>query len=495
MIPTEVDNGSDGTASISKKIIEFKNRKAEVIESWEITTDSPIDLRNYIWEKDFIFTVELYLTDGSYYEKDIVVSNNKILFNSNTAISSESKLAYFVGGATAVINKTIEIPANIIMVNIVGLSYTSYRKLSFNIAERGTPLLINIKNLTMDSYYDETFATSCFYADDMAATFTVMRFEGNNYFHASSAYMNSAAFEFYRNTLYMIGDSTATLTIQGADGEAAEEGKYGRSGSSGIAAEALTIQGFSAIYIYGGNGSQGGKGENGKDAPNYTYIGYNGYLGEDGGNGANAIYCDYLTINVTSLYAYGGDGGQGGQGGDGGNGAHGKDGAGGAGSKGRIGGNGGNGGNGGDAIYVHRSASINVSNTQLLIGGAAGKAGKGGTGGNGGDGGKGATGSSGIIAGKGGTGGNGGDGGDGGDGGSVGSAGYGLNVSDQRSGTIGNLYNSTYYLNQAKGNGGTGGQGGQGGNGGDGWFGKKGAAGAKGNPGTSGSAGRPGHVS
>ena len=495
LIPTEIDNGSDGTASISNKIIKLGNQE------WELTDDTPIDFSNYVWENEFVFTVGLRLTDDSYYEKNVTINNNEILFNDYTAISSESKLVYLLGGETTIINKTIEIPSNVVMVSIAGNSAKTYDKLSFYIEERETPLLINIKNMKMYSYYDQRFGSPCFSANDRKAFPTVMRFEGNNYFYASTSYMNSGTFEFYRNSLYMIGNSTAELTARGANGEAVQEGRYGRSGSIAIAAESLVLQGFSKIYVYGGNGSKGGTGEKGEDAPDYTYIGYYGNLGEDGGNGANAIYCNYLTINVTNIYAYGGDGGQGGQGGVGGNGAHGwnnpntNGGKGGDGSLGGKGGCGGSGGNGGDAVYVHRSASINVSNVKILIGGDAGKAGKGGTGGKGGDGGKGATGTSGIAGGKGGTGGNGGDGGQGGDGGRVGFAGYGLYISGQRSGTIGNSYNSTYYLNQAKGTGGAGGSGGDGGNGGDGWFGTTGDAGAKGQPGDSGSAGQPGFTS
>lgn len=495
LIPTEIDNGSDGTASISDKIIKFADQE------WILTDNKPIDFSNYVWESEFVFTVCIRLTDDSYYEKEVIINNSEILFNDYTEISSERKLAFFIGGETKTINKIIEIPSNVIMVSIAGNSAKTYDKLSFHIMKRETPLLININNLNMYSYYSQMFSYSCFFYNDTNTFPTVIKFEGDNYFYVSSSYRNSDVFNFYRSSLYMIGTPTARLTARGASGQPVDEGRNGRSGSAGISAESMFLQGFSKIYIYGGNGSNGGMGEKGEDAIDYTYEGDNGDQGGHGGDGANAIHCDYLTINVANIYAYGGNGGHGGQGGAGGNGAHGwnnsntNGGNGGNGSLGGKGGPGGFGGNGGDAICVHRSASIIVSGVKIIVGGDAGKAGKGGTGGTGGDGGKGAIGTSGIAGGKGGNGGNGGDGGQGGSGGKVGSVGYGLYLSGQRSGTIGNLYDSTYYLNQAKGIGGAGGRGGAGGNGGDGWFGTTGAAGEQGSPGDLGEAGQPGRVS
>ena len=497
-----INNGSDGTITVeNKKVYVYQNGSEIASKQFSAAElSASFDLYPYQWMTNLSFKVELSFNDGTKIYQYLNHNVNKNLFNSSYTISTNEKVVYFYGGSNVNINKNIDVPANVIMLNIEGNSSYTYNKLSFSIARRTTPLIININNLKFNSYTDSLLAYSCFGASSFDSTCFVMNMLGINSFTGSTAYMNEGVLEFYNHELYILGNGSTRLTINGADGDIADVGEYGRTGGCGITAETLYIENFLDITIYGGDGSMGGIGEAGKDAPDYTYIGYNGYMGEDGGNGNHAIFCDYLFVNkVNQFYAKGGNGGEGGPGGTGGAGAHGwnnpnaNGGSGGDGSQGGHGGHGGYGGNGADAVYVFRDASINQDTVNFtFVGGDAGKAGKGGTGGRGGDGGTGARGKDGWFNNNdGGKGGNGGNGGDGGDGGRVGTAGYGLYEAGTRSEIQGNLYNSTTYLNAAKGVGGAGGSGGTGGNGGDGFLGN-GSAGASGATGAAGAQGDAG---
>ena len=495
-----IDNGSDGTTEIIKKTVNLI-QNGEVVCNWDFVEDKLIDLSEYAWSDLLKFSYEITFSDGGIYRSESLLQNDSFLLNENIDISSDMKVLNLKGGAITDINKVITIPSNILMVNIKGYTSREYDKITFFVAERNQPVLFNIENFYCYSYYEKMIGYACFYSNNNNENdaYIVMKMKGNNTFYASQEYLNKSAFSFNNYSLYIIGESDATLHVSGADGIETKIGQYGFGGSCAIFVDDLYIQGFERVSLYGGCGSDGGFGKNGEDATDYTTTGGSGEDGKNGGNGLSAIVCDNLTIiNTKNFSAFGGDGGRGGKGGDGGNGAVGRSnpnkdgGAGGNGSNGGYGGTGGCGGNGADAVVVRFSASINVSGSKSFLGGNAGAAGKGGKGGKGGDGGTGATGTSGIAGGAGGKGGNGGNGGDGGNGGVVGKAGYGLCVSGERSETKGLTYDSPDYLYAASGVGGAGGNGGKGGSGGSGWFGTTGSAGASGKAGTIGDSGEPG---
>lgn len=288
------------------------------------------------------------------------------------------------------------------MVNIKGYTSREYDKITFFVAERNQPVLFNIENFYCYSYYEKMIGYACFYSNNNNENdaYIVMKMKGDNTFYASQEYLNKSAFSFNNYSLYIIGESDATLHVSGADGIETKIGQYGFGGSCAIFVDDLYIQGFERVSLYGGCGSDGGFGKNGEDATDYTTTGGSGEDGKNGGNGLSAIVCDNLTIiNTKNFSAFGGDGGRGGKGGDGGTGATGTSGiAGGAGGKGGNGGNGGDGGNGGVVgkagyglcVSGERSETkgLTYDSPDYLyaasgVGGAGGNGGKGGSGGSG----------------------------------------------------------------------------------------------------------------
>lgn len=493
-----IDHGSDGTYDVSTISVSILNQAGNILFSGDTPGLSLVtSLANYHWETNMEARVAFFCNDDWGDAEQFVYSNEKILFK-DADIKGANSQVFLYGDANIEINKIIEIPSNVQMINIEGLSDVNYQNLSFKVQQRITPILINMNNMNFTAGIADGFVGQpCFSGNKIECC--ILKCFGSNKLTGQTAYMTSETIYFGDSSLYIIGGNTdASLEVIGPNGRNGDSEGYAGSGSSGVFAKNMYIA-IDKLIAKGGNGGNGAQGVKGSNANNYTSIGSAGGMGGDGGNGAPAIWGYVLTINVDIFEARGGHGGAGGKGGTGGNGARGynstvENGTGGKGSNGGTGGAGGAGGDGSAAVYAIGHAEIQIGENSKLIGGNAGDAGIGGTGGAGGAGGKGGPGQFGIFVNScGGPGGQGGNGGNGGNGGLYGEIGFGLNVAYEN-------IQREYCQNgsrisdaeSTRGKGGVGGAGGAGGEPGKN-FGVIGSVGAQGSAGVNGLPGNPGY--
>lgn len=383
-----------------------------------------LDLSSYfIPEESYSFNCEICVNNSEIIALDPIEISNPVKENEETVTTSHSaEYVYLKYTKTQdFINKQINIPGNVKVLNIQA-SYSYYiRGLCFNIQAADSPLIININ--AIDIFAPSLLPTIKSNRDIILNCFGTVRLTGG--FGINDGVLGDEdglpAIQMHDNLLIING--SGSLTLEGGDGGNTSDGQEfyynSTAGSGGTAIEVGDlVLNVSRLTIRGGDGGDGGDGIDGADGIDgvgyqENGVGARGTDGEYGGyacGGGNAgmgvwILGDKCVIYTTNLTISGGgagNGGKGGDGGDGGDGAKGKDG-------GIFGGQcgGGNAGNGGNGCYggdfgtgmiafneydIHKIINLSGINYDAMlkewspdgIGGAGGKGGKGGTGGEGG---------------------------------------------------------------------------------------------------------------